>query len=75
MMRLAFVPHTFMLEVWHYNEIGQSTIALFLFHQFIILRSIIRKYLWIESLDEIGEEAMRLKSAEFAIRSLCEVAE
>jgi hypothetical protein len=46
-----------------------------LFHQFIVLRSIIRKYLWIESLDEIGEEAMRFKSDEFAIRSLCEVAE
>ena len=57
------------------NEIGQSTIALFLFHQLIIFRSIIRKNLWIESLDEIGEEAMRLKTAEFAIRGLCEVAE
>ena len=57
------------------NEIGQSTIALFLFHQLIVLRSIIRKYFWIESLDEIGEETMRFKSAEFAIRSLCEVAE
>jgi hypothetical protein len=46
-----------------------------LFHQLIILRSIIRKNLWIESLDEIGEEAMRFKTAEFAIRSLCKVAE
>jgi hypothetical protein len=46
-----------------------------LFHQLIILRCIIRKNLWIESLDEIGEEAMRFKTAEFAIRGLCEVAE
>ena len=75
MMRLSFVPHTFMLEVWHYNEIGQSTIALFLFHQFIVLRSIIRKNLRIESLDEIGEEAMRFKSTKFAIWRLCKVAE
>ena len=47
----------------------------FLFHQLIVLRSIIRKYLWIESLDEIGEEAMRLKTAELAIRGLCKVSE
>ena len=57
------------------NEIGQSTIALFLFHQLIIFRSIIRKNLWIESLDEIGEEAMRFKTAKFAIWGLCKVAE
>ena len=64
-----------MREVWYHNEIGQSTIALFLFHQLIVLRRIVWKYLWIESLDEIGEKAMRFKSDEFAIRSLCEVAE
>ena len=41
----------------------------------LLYKSIVRKNLWIECLDEIGEEAMRLKSAEFAIRSLCEIAE
>ena len=56
-------------------KIGQSTIALFLFHQFIVLGCVIRKYLWIESLDEIGEEAMRLKTAELPVRGLGEVAE
>ena len=64
-----------MREVWYHNEIGQSTIALFLFHQLIVLRRIVWKYLWIESLDEIGEETVRLKSAKFAIWGLCEVAE
>jgi hypothetical protein len=46
-----------------------------LFHKLIVLWRIVGKYFWIESLDEIGEETMRFKSAEFAIRSLCEVAE
>ena len=57
------------------NEIGQSTIALFLFHQLIVLRSIIRKNLWIESLDEIREETVRFKSTKFAIWGLCKVTE
>ena len=46
-----------------------------LFHQLIVLRSIIRKNLRIESFYEIGEEAMRLKAAEFAIGSLGKIAE
>jgi hypothetical protein len=46
-----------------------------LFHQLIVLWRIVGKYFWIESLDEIGEEAMRFKSDEFAIRGLCKVTE
>ena len=51
----------------------QSMISLF--HQFIILWRIVGKYLWIESFDKIGEETMRLKTAELAIRGLCKVSE
>ena len=47
----------------------------FLFHQLIVLRGIVRKYLRIESLDEIGEEAMRFQSAKLTIRGLGKIAE
>lgn len=47
----------------------------FLLHQLIVLWGIIRKYLWIESLDEIGEKTMRLKTTELTIRSLGKITE
>ena len=47
----------------------------FLFHQFIVLRSIVGKYFGIESLYEIGEETMRFKTAKFTISSLGKVSE